>query len=162
MKSENPDIAAQRILETILQVLVVPLCIAVTWARMTPAGLGDRSQWQKINFLDAGYVVTGNYMLTILLVIFAALTILLAWTKLCHLAVIPAGIEMLIILITYGYFTHLRNADKAFVDLFGIVHSGLVLAGFLVTILMMKAHVDSKKEKADTPDLPEDREKEIL
>ena len=144
----NPDLNSQRILETILQVLIVPMCIVVTWARLTPAGLGMRSEWQKINFLDAGYELTGNYALTIILTVCAVLTIAIIWTKACYLAVIPVGIEMLVIVVTYGYFIHLKNADKAFVDVFGIIHSGLVLAGLLIAIFVVKGHRYAKR-KAD-------------
>lgn len=144
----NPDLNAQRIIETILQILIVPLCIVVTWARMTPAGLREKAQWQKINFLDAGYEITSSYLFTIVLAVCAVLVIALIWTKANFLAVIPAGVQMLIILITYGYFTHLRNQDAAFVDAWGIVHSGLVLAAFILTILMTRAYMKGKKAQA--------------
>ena len=144
----NPDIKSQRIIETILQILIVPLCIVVTWARMTPAGLREKAQWQKINFLDAGYEITGSYLFTIILTVCTVLVLALAWTKANYLAVIPAGVQMLIILIVYGYFIHLRNLDKAFVDALGIVHSGLVLAAFILTLLMTRAHKKAQQAQS--------------
>ena len=146
----NQDLNTQRIIESILQVLIAPLCIAVTWARMTPSGLGVKADWQKINFLDAGYQLTGNYMMTIIIVVCTVLVLALIWTKVYYLAVIPAGIQFLVILITYGYFLHLRNLDEAFVDILGIVHSALVLTGFMIALLMMKGHVDARKKNSDS------------
>ena len=141
----NEDIFTQRILVTILQIIAVPFCNLGSWARFTPDGFRVRDSWQKLTFREASYSLTGNHVFTYIIVACAALAIAIAWTKWYYIAIVPSAVQTIVVLILFVYFSALKNKSVGFPDLGGIVHIAVVIACLLVTILMLKAHLDEKK-----------------
>ncbi len=144
---------AQRIIETIIQVALIPMCIAGTWAQLMPAGPDAQDQWRAINFLDAGYTRTGNYMSTIIVIICAVATIVLCWTKAYGAAVLPSIIQTYTAVRVYLYFMGLRRAGEGMATRYGLIFMLAVFVGLMVAIWMRNAYVS---ERGDAPLTPEE------
>ena len=141
----NEDIFTQRILVSILQVAMVPLCRLNSWARFTPDGFAVRDTWEKITFHEAAHYLIGSYVFTYIIIACAVLTIALVWTKLCYCAFVPAAVQLIILLIVYVYFMILKNRSTGFPDLVGIIHMGVAVACILVALLILRAHLQQKR-----------------
>lgn len=147
---ENPLI--QRIIETIIQIAIIPMCIMGTWAQLMPAGPDAQDQWRAINFLDAGYTRTGNYMSTIIVIVCAVATIVLCWTKAYGVAVLPSIIQTYTAVRVYLYFMGLRRAGEGTATRYGLIFMLAIFVGLMVAIWMRNAYV---AERGDTPLTPE-------
>ena len=147
---------AQRIIETIIQVALIPMCIAGTWAQLMPGGPDAQDQWQATNFLDAGYTRTGNYISTIIVIICAVATIVLCWTKAYGVAVLPSIIQTYTAVRVYLYFMGLRRAGEGTATRYGLIFMLAIFVGLMVAIWMRNAYV---AERGDTPLTPEEMKK---
>lgn len=146
----------QRIIETIIQVALIPMCIMGTWAQLMPAGLDAQDQWRAINFLDAGYTRTGNYMSTIIVIVCAVATIVLCWTKAYGVAVLPSILQTYTAVRVYLYFMGLKRAGEGMTTRYGLIFMLTIAVGLMVAIWMRNAYV---AERGDTPLTPEELEK---
>ena len=155
-ESRRENTLIQRVIETIIQVALIPMCIAGTWAHMTPGGLDAADQWQPINFLDAGYTRTGNYISTIIVITCAVVAIVLCWTKAYGAAVLPSILQTYVAVRVYMYFIRLKHAGEGMVTRYGLIYMALIVVGLMVAIWMRNAYV---AERGDTPITPEQLEK---
>ena len=146
----------QRIILTAIQVALIPMCIAGTWAHMTPGGLDATEQWQPINFLDAGYTRSGSYMSTIIVITCAVVAIVLCWTKAYGGAVLPCILQTYTAVRVYMYFIRLKHAGDGAVTRYGIIFMVLIVVGLMIAIWMRNAYV---VERGDTEITPEQLEK---
>lgn len=130
-----------KIIETALQVVLVPLCIVNGFAFVSK--YNTNGELYPANFLDAADWAD-NYLPTCVLVIMAILVIMLTWTRYCKSVWFPIIFEMGIILRTIIYYVmmqidgpedHLGSLAPLFVI--------LVAAAFVVAILMRR----SRKEE---------------
>ncbi len=144
----NEDLKTQRILMTIVQIIIVPLCNLRPWARFTPGGYEIRENWQKLNFREAARSLTGNNVFPVILVVCAALAIIISWTAFYYAAFVPAAVQFIIAVITYVYFMVQKNRGEGFPDLVGIAHCAIIFAGLMVALLMFKGFRDGKKKAA--------------
>ena len=94
-----------RIIETILQVIIVPLIIVTQFAYMTN-GYGEL---QLMNFLDSADWADG-YLAAIGMVILVVITLLFTWTPICKWTAIPAFFEIVLIGRTIAYVSKLHSA----------------------------------------------------
>ena len=147
---ENPLI--QRIIETIIQIAIIPMCIMGTWAQLMPTGSDAQDQWRAINFLDAGHTRTGNYMSTIIVIVCAVATIVLCWTKAYGVAVLPSILQTYTAVRVYLYFMGLRRAGEGMTTRYGLIFMLTIAVGLMVAIWMRNAFV---AERGDTPLTPE-------
>ena len=147
---ENPLI--QRIIETIIQIAIIPMCIMGTWAQLMPAGSDAQDQWRAINFLDAGHTRTGNYMSTIIVIVCAVATIVLCWTKAYGVAVLPSILQTYTAVRVYLYFMGLKRAGEGMTTRYGLIFMLTIAVGLMVAIWMRNAFV---AERGDTPLTPE-------
>ena len=150
---ENPLI--QRIIETVIQIAIIPMCIAGTWAQLMPAGPDAQEQWRPINFLDAGYTRTGNYMSTIIVIVCAVAAIVLCWTKAYGTAVLPSILQTYTAVRVYMYFIRLKRAGEGMATRYGLIFMLVIAVGLMVAIWMRNAYV---AERGDTPLTPEQLE----
>ena len=111
-----------KILETILQVMIVPCCVLGDWAEKNNA---------KLNFLDAAVLFDQDYLATIFIVVFALAAIIMIWTKAYKFAFIPALLELAILIKTLIDFTK----PERHVLSFGYIHSGMIIAALAVCII---------------------------
>ena len=123
----------QRIIETIIQVALIPMCIMGTWAQLMPAGLDAQDQWRAINFLDAGYTRTGNYMSTIIVIVCAVATIVLCWTKAYGVAVLPSILQTYTAVRVYLYFMGLKRAGEGMTTRYGLIFMLTIAVGLSPT-----------------------------
>ncbi len=142
----------QRIIETIIQVALIPMCIMGTWAQLMPAGPDAQDQWRAINFLDAGYTRTGNYMSTIIVIVCAVATIVLCWTKAYGVAVLPSILQTYTVVRVYLFFMGLRRAGEGMTTRYGLIFMLATAVGLMVAIWMRNAFV---AERGDAPLTPE-------
>ena len=142
----------QRIIETIIQVALIPMCIMGTWAQLMAAGPDVQDQWRAINFLDAGYTRTGNYMSTIIVIVCAVATIVLCWTKAYGVAVLPSILQTYTAVRVYLYFMGLKRAGEGMTTRYGLIFMLTIAVGLMVAIWMRNAYV---AERGDTPLTPE-------
>ena len=142
----------QRIIETIIQVALIPMCIMGTWAQLMAAGRDVQDQWRAINFLDAGYTRTGNYMSTMIVIVCAVATIVLCWTKAYGVAVLPSILQTYTAVRVYLYFMGLKRAGEGMTTRYGLIFMLTIAVGLMVAIWMRNAYV---AERGDTPLTPE-------
>ena len=142
----------QRIIETIIQVALIPMCIMGTWAQLMPAGPDAQDQWRAINFLDAGYTRTDNYMSTIIVIVCAVATIVLCWTKAYGVAVLPSILQTYTAVRVYLYFMGLKRAGEGMTTRYGLIFMLTIAVGLMVAIWMRNAFV---AERGDAPLTPE-------
>ena len=132
-----------RIIETIMQVIIVPLIIVTQFAWMTN-GYGDL---QLVNFLDSADWADG-YLAAIGMVILVVITLLFTWTPLCKWTAIPAVFEIVLIGRTIVYVSKLHSAGAP--DHLGplaVPYLVLTIAAFVVAVLMNRASSNDKPEQ---------------
>ncbi len=111
-----------KILETILQVMIIPCCVLGDWAEKSNG---------KLNFLDAAVLFDQDYLATIFIVVFALAAIIMIWTKAYKFAFIPALLELGILIKTLTDFLK----PERHVLSFGYIHSGMIIAAFTVCVI---------------------------
>ena len=123
-----------RILETILQVMIIPCCIIGDWADKYYGSCGI--EFQNLGFLDAAEIFDKSYLATILVISFAVLIIIMIWTKAKRFAFIPALLQVIILIKTITDFVELSSHDKGHIKDFGYCHSGMIITAFVICILI--------------------------
>lgn len=122
-----------KIIETLLQVMIIPCCIYGDWADKYYGSYGI--EFSKLNFLDASELFDQDYLATILVVLFALTVIIMMWTKARKFAFIPAALQLAIILMTLINYLKLSAVDEGHMLTFGYIHSGMVIAAFVVCVI---------------------------
>ena len=142
----------QRILLTVIQVALIPMCITGTWAQLMPAGSDAQEQWQPINFLDAGYTRTGNYMSTIIVITCAVVAIVLCWTKAYGAAVLPSIIQTYTAVRVYMYFMRLKRSGEGMATRYGLIFMLVIFVGLMVAIWMRNEYIVERGDPQMTPE----------
>ena len=142
------ELFIQRIMVSVAQIILVPLCFLGTWGRLTPEGIAVKDSWQKLTFKEAAQRLTGNNAFIYIVLVCAVLVIALVWTKFYYCAVVPAGVQFVLWFILYIYFSILRRGDIAFADIISIFQLAAILVGFLLSLLMLLGYLKRKKKAA--------------
>ena len=148
------ELFIQRIMVSVAQIILVPLCFLGVWGRLTPDGIAVKDSWQKLTFAEASQRLTGNKAFVYVVVVCAVLVIAVVWTKFYYYAFVPAGVQFLLWLVLYVYFSILRRSDIAFADIISIFQLAAILVGFMLSLLMLKGHLKTKKKSAGKPTPP--------
>ena len=122
-----------RLLTTILQIAIVPCCIMGDWSERSAGAHGGSG---RMNFLDAAVIFDADYAATIVVVIAAAAAVLMIWTKAAPLAVVPSLLQCAIVVKVMTDYLKLSSDGEGNILSFGYMHSGMMIASFILVIII--------------------------
>ena len=145
----NNNLKMLRIIETIMQVVIVPLIIVDGFSyKAYNYYYNGSTELTSNNLLDAADWADG-YLGAIFMLILAIIALVLVWTPACKWTIVPAFFEIVIVLRTILYVLKLHSAGSP--DHLGglaIPYLLLTIAALVVAFLIGTA---SKKQKEDPP-----------
>lgn len=137
--------ALPKIIETVLQIIIVVLCIVGDWSDRYYGSYGI--EFRKQNFLDTATLGSIDYLATIVVAVCALAIIILIWIKIEEIAILPIFLQLGLMLKTMIEYWRLGADNEGHLKALAYLHMGFVVAALVFVVLIF---INSGEKNANT------------